>query len=78
MNDVQEYIGRGLERFTEEILDFLRIPSVSAKSEHNQDTRDAAQWLRMRLEEAGLEAEVKEMLASCEVSLYKGTRTRLL
>ena len=60
MGDVQGYIGRELGRFTAEILDFLRIPSVSAKSEHNPDTRRAAEWLRDRMEGAGLEAEVLE------------------
>ena len=57
MSDVQGYIGRELGRFTDEILEFLRIPSVSAKSEHNPDTRQAAEWLRDRMEGAGLEAE---------------------
>ena len=60
MSDVQGYIGRELGRFTDEILEFLRIPSVSAKSEHNPDTRRTAEWLRDRMEGAGLEAEVLE------------------
>ena len=58
MGDVQGYIGKELGRFKDEILEFLRIPSVSAKSEHNTDTRRAAEWLRDRMEGAGLEAEV--------------------
>ena len=58
MGDVQGYIGKELGRFTDEILEFLRIPSVSAKSEHNTDTRRTAEWLRDRMEGAGLEAEV--------------------
>ncbi len=60
MSDVQGYIGRELGRFTSEILDFLRIPSVSAKSEHNPDMRRTAEWLRDRMDEADLEAEVLE------------------
>lgn len=60
MNDVQGYIGKELGRFTDEILEFLRIPSVSAKSEHNRDTRRAAEWLRDQMEGAGLEAQVLE------------------
>ncbi len=60
MNDVQGYIGKELGRFTDEILEFLRIPSVSAKSEHNPDTRRAAEWLRDQMEGAGLEAQVLE------------------
>jgi acetylornithine deacetylase/succinyl-diaminopimelate desuccinylase-like protein len=60
MSDVQGYIGRELGRFTDEILELLRIPSVSAKSEHNTDTRRAAEWLRDKMEGAGLEAELLE------------------
>ena len=60
MSDVQGYIGRELGRFTDELLEFIRIPSVSAKSEHNSDTRRAAEWLGDRMEDAGLEAEVLE------------------
>ena len=45
MSGVQEYIGEGLQRFTDEIFAFLRIPSVSAKSDHDADTRRTAEWL---------------------------------
>lgn len=58
MSDVQKYIGDELHRSTEEILDFLRIPSVSAKSENDADTRHAAEWLQGRLSDAGLQAEI--------------------
>ena len=60
MSDVQGYIGRELGRFTDEILEFLRIPSVSAKSEHDTDTRRTAEWLRDRMQGAGLEAKLLE------------------
>ncbi len=45
-------------RFYEELDEFLRIPSVSAKSEHDGDTGRAAKWVRDRLAGAGLDAEV--------------------
>ena len=57
-HDPHAVIDREMSRFREELFDFLRIPSVSAKSERNADTRRAAEWLRERLEEAGLESEV--------------------
>ena len=60
MSDVQNHIGEGLDRFKEELFEFLRIPSVSAKSEHDADTRRAAEWLQARMAEAGLRAEVLE------------------
>lgn len=47
-------------RFYEELDDFLRIPSVSAKSEHEGDVRRAARWVQGQLTAAGLEAEVKD------------------
>ena len=43
-------------RFYDELWQFLRIPSVSAKSEHDADTERAAEWVRVQLEDAGLEA----------------------
>jgi acetylornithine deacetylase/succinyl-diaminopimelate desuccinylase-like protein len=49
-----------LPRLREELFEFLRIPSVSARREHRADTRAAAAWLRQRLERAGLDAELLE------------------
>ena len=43
-----------------ELFDFLRIPSVSARSEHDADTRRAAEWVRDALTRAGLDASVHE------------------
>lgn len=44
-------------RFYAELDEFLRIPSVSAKSDHDADTERAAEWVRGQLAGAGLEAE---------------------
>ena len=44
MADVKAYIQKEMERFQEELFDFLRIPSVSARSEHASDTQAAARW----------------------------------
>ena len=33
-------------QYIDELFDFLRIPSVSAKSEHNKDMIRAAEWLK--------------------------------
>jgi acetylornithine deacetylase/succinyl-diaminopimelate desuccinylase-like protein len=43
---------------TAELFDFLRIPSISARSEHKADVAKAAEWLADRLEYAGVETEV--------------------
>jgi acetylornithine deacetylase/succinyl-diaminopimelate desuccinylase-like protein len=49
-----------LSRFREELFGFLRIPSVSARSEHRADTRKAAEWVVEDLGRAGLEADLVE------------------
>jgi acetylornithine deacetylase/succinyl-diaminopimelate desuccinylase-like protein len=60
MSDAKGYIDQEMERFEEELFDFLRIPSVSARSEHAPDTHDAATWVAERLTDAGLSASVME------------------
>ncbi len=47
----------GLRR---ELFEFLRIPSVSAQSEHAGDTYRAAEWVVEALERAGLVAELRD------------------
>jgi acetylornithine deacetylase/succinyl-diaminopimelate desuccinylase-like protein len=43
---------------TAELFEFLRIPSVSARSEHRDDVAKAAEWLAEKVRAAGLSAEV--------------------
>ena len=52
---VTEYLEANQQRHIDELLEFLRIPSVSAKSEHREDTRRAAEWLVERMLEAGMQ-----------------------
>ena len=58
MSDALTFIDTNLGRFREELYDFLRIQSISAKSEHDHETSRAAHWLAARMQEAGLEVEV--------------------
>ncbi len=60
MSDLLKYVDANLGRFRTEMYDFLRIPSVSAKAEHNADMRHAATWLADRLKDAGLEPSIHE------------------
>ena len=60
MSAVLDFIEGNLGRFRAELYDFLRIPSISAKSEYDAETREAAEWLSERLAAAGLQAEVIE------------------
>lgn len=53
------YIEQNRDRFLEELFELLRIPSVSAKSEHKPDMVKCAQWLAGSLLKAGADrAEV--------------------
>ena len=56
--DLDTFFGSNRARIEHELFDFLRIPSVSARSEHNADTARAAQWLAAAFGAAGLKAEV--------------------
>lgn len=56
--EIDRYLSEHAARIREELFDFLRIPSVSARSEHDADTRRAADWLAGSLRDAGLGVEV--------------------
>jgi acetylornithine deacetylase/succinyl-diaminopimelate desuccinylase-like protein len=53
---LSEYLDEHRQRHIDEWIDFVRIPSISAKSEHRDDMHRAAEWLVVRMLEAGLEA----------------------
>jgi acetylornithine deacetylase/succinyl-diaminopimelate desuccinylase-like protein len=50
-----DYIESKREAHLDELKEFLRIPSVSAKSEHKPDIEKAAKWVADKLRLAGLE-----------------------
>jgi acetylornithine deacetylase/succinyl-diaminopimelate desuccinylase-like protein len=50
-----EHLREHSEEALEELKEWLRIPSVSAKREHREDTRRAAEWLAERMRRAGLD-----------------------
>jgi acetylornithine deacetylase/succinyl-diaminopimelate desuccinylase-like protein len=50
-----EYIQSKRDEHLHELMEFLRIQSVSAKSEHKPDIARAAQWVAEKLRGAGLE-----------------------
>ena len=57
-NDLDAYLGANRDRALQELFDLLRIPSVSARSEHNADTARAAQWVADSLEKIGFTTSV--------------------
>ena len=56
-----DYLEKNKDRFLNEMLELLRIPSVSAKSEHKDDMRKCAELVKQRLLDSGCDkAEVMQ------------------
>lgn len=64
MNKIKNYIDLNKERFIEELFELLRIPSISAKKEFNNDTRKTAKLLKTHFLNLGLD--------NCEIYETKG------
>ncbi len=50
----QKYLDKQQTKFIEDLLEFVRIPSVSATKEHFDDVIKAANWVVKRLKQAGI------------------------
>src|SRR3954471_10412140 len=59
-SDLHSYLSTHDARIQRELFDFLRIPSVSARSEHDTDTARAAEWIAQSMRDAGLTATVHQ------------------
>jgi acetylornithine deacetylase/succinyl-diaminopimelate desuccinylase-like protein len=55
METWQTYLDHHRYRFQEDLLDFLRIPSISSLPEHAGDVQRAGEWVASRLRAAGIE-----------------------
>ena len=51
----ETYLDHEQARFVDELIDFIRIPSVSAKPDNIPDVQRAAEWVAARLTAAGAE-----------------------
>jgi len=58
LSQVLEYARSQRERYAQDLLEYLAIPSVSAQPEHARDIKMAALWLAEHLRDAGLRAEL--------------------
>src|SRR5437763_10083781 len=56
--DLRQFLLGNQSRIEQELFDFLRIPSVSAKSEHNGDTKRAAEWVKSSLGKMRIPAKI--------------------
>ncbi|NJN18960.1 MAG: dipeptidase [Oscillochloris sp.] len=55
MTSWEQYLEQEQQRFSDEMLAFLRIPSISAIPAHAGDVQQAADWVAARVAAAGLE-----------------------
>ncbi len=55
MNEWKEYQQKNKDRFLNELLELLRIPSVSAKTEHKPDMQKCAEAVKKSLLDAGVD-----------------------
>jgi acetylornithine deacetylase/succinyl-diaminopimelate desuccinylase-like protein len=53
MDTIHQYIASNKDRFLEELFDFIRIPSVSAREENKLDMFRAAEYVRNELLKSG-------------------------
>ncbi|MDP2525702.1 dipeptidase [Maribacter dokdonensis] len=61
MKNVKNYISENKDRFLNEIIELLKIPSVSADPAFSQDVLNAAEMVKSKLEDAGCNiAEIHE------------------
>jgi acetylornithine deacetylase/succinyl-diaminopimelate desuccinylase-like protein len=53
MQDWKDYQDKNKDRFLKELLELLRIPSISAKKENKEDMAKCAEAVKSRLQQAG-------------------------
>lgn len=53
METIQQYVSANKDRFLNELMDLLRIPSVSADSKYKPEVAKAAEFIKKSLEKAG-------------------------
>jgi len=58
MKQLKQYIDANRQRFIDELVEYLRFPSVSAQSEHKKDMTACARWLASHAKSLGLKSRV--------------------
>ncbi len=58
LNAAFDYIQKNEKRFVEELVQFLRIPSISAHKDHDEDVDAALEFDKRKLESLGFTTEV--------------------
>jgi acetylornithine deacetylase/succinyl-diaminopimelate desuccinylase-like protein len=57
-SDLDSFFSREERRIRAELDEFLRMPSISARTEHNADTARCAEWLAGQVRVLGMEASI--------------------
>lgn len=65
----EKYIEKNYNCFIEELISWLKIPSISTLSEHAGDVRDAGLWAKDKLEKLGFPV-VELIEGSCHPLIY--------
>ena len=58
VKQLKQYIDANRQRFIDELVDYLRFPSVSAQSVHKKDMTTCARWLAAHSKALGLKSRV--------------------
>ena len=58
LNAAFDYIQKNEKRYVDELIQFLRIPSISAHKERDQDVAAALEYDRKKLESLGFRTEI--------------------
>jgi acetylornithine deacetylase/succinyl-diaminopimelate desuccinylase-like protein len=58
MEQVSAYLRENKNRFIQELIEYVEIPSVSAQEAHRPDMMQAAEWIAREAGKAGLEPEI--------------------
>jgi len=65
MENIKSYVGENKERFINELVELLKIPSISADTAYNQDVLNTADAVKLSLEKAGC-----DVVEICETPGY--------
>ncbi len=56
MSPWENHLNEHKDQYLNELLDFLRIPSISSLSDHRPHVQEAAQWVEARMKAAGIQS----------------------
>jgi len=57
--DLAQWLSQHDARIMDELFDFLRIPSISARTEHTPDVKRAAEWVHQKMEAIGFTSRIE-------------------